>query len=536
MSPRLDSNRRLIGAALLAVGLCSGLPEAAFGQADAIREGVSVLRTNGPNGNSGQAALAALAMIKADVPLDDPALQRTVSLVASQFDGTSYTPGLANGAAIYEAGVTAMLLANLDPDLFQDQIRAVANFLIGKQKSNGSWDYNNRSAGDTSISQYAVLGLWEAENAGIPVPPRIWESAARWYLSVQSSQGSWNYHRDSQTWPETVSMTAAGVGSLLICKRQLEPYRNRARAEEISPLLIPIVTGDERRDYRVSLSEREIDEAVQRGIAWIGRHFDTYNNKDVFGPSPYYGLYGIERVGSLVKQERLGGINWFSAGSSYIIGNQNNGGWNAQYDRLPNTSWAVLFLTRATQKTLQKIEVEKLGAGTLLGGRGLPEDLSALTVAEGRVVVRPMNGAIEEMLEVLEDPRAQGGESALAGLIDRYYKEGPAILRPHIDRFQRLLEEGDAEQRMLAAWALARVGELDFVPNLIAALEDPDDDVVATARIGLELISRKLAGFGPPRGADAELKAEAAQKWQAWYESIRPPELSDQIRAGVSES
>ncbi len=44
--------------------------------------------------------------------------------------------------------------------------------IMGKQKANGSWDYDNRTFGDTSISQYAVLGLWEAENAGVTISPR----------------------------------------------------------------------------------------------------------------------------------------------------------------------------------------------------------------------------------------------------------------------------------------------------------------------------------------------------------------------------
>ena len=83
-----------------------------------------------------------------------------------------------------------------------------------------------------------MLGLWEAENAGVRVPPATWERAARWYLSVQSG-GGWTYHPDANT-PPTVSMTSAGVGSLMICKMQLSPYRKR-RERPISPLLTPVV-------------------------------------------------------------------------------------------------------------------------------------------------------------------------------------------------------------------------------------------------------------------------------------------------------
>src|SRR5690606_8396460 len=110
-------------------------------------------------------------------------------------------------------------------------------------------------------------------------------------------------------------------------------------------------------------------------------------------------------------------------------------------------------------------EIERLGAGTLVGGRGLPQDLTSLTIAGGRVLVRPMNGAIDEMLAVLEDPRAEQANEALAGLIERYHMEGPAVLRPHKARLRKLLGDPDAGTRAVAAWGLGRTGDLDVAPD-----------------------------------------------------------------------
>ncbi len=62
-----------------------------------------------------------------------------------------------------------------------------------------------------------------------------------------------------------------------------------------------------------------------------------------------------------------------------------------------------------------------------------------MTVAGGRVVSRPMNGAIEGMLAVLEDPRAEQADAAVAGLVERYYREGPDALRPFKPRFRKML-------------------------------------------------------------------------------------------------
>ena len=151
-----------------------------------------------------------------------------------------------------------------------------------------------------------------------------------------------------------------------------------------------------------------------------------------------------------------------------------------------NTVWAMLFLTKSTAKTLRRIQIQRLGAGTLLGGRGLPKDLSSMTVAGGRVVSRPMNGAIEGMLAVLEDPRAEQADAAVAGLVERYYREGPAVLRPFKPRFRKMLADRDPGVRRVAAWALAHTGDMDVVPAADRRAHGP--------RRG----RRRLRAAGPP--------------------------------------
>ena len=201
-----------------------------------------------------------------------------------------------------------------------------------------------------------------------------------------------------------------------------------------------------------------------------------------------------------------------------------SGGDPAQ-GNVPKTCWALMYLVRATAKSVRKIEIRKLGAGTLLGGRGLPEDLNNMTVAQGRIVVRPMNGAVEGMIAVLEDPRNSDIDSALAGLLDRFSKEGPEVLRPFRDRFRKLRLDRDPGIRRVACWALGRMGDLELAPELIRGLLDPDEGVSTEARVSLEVLSRKLQGYGPPRGATAEQKLAAAKRWRDWFELVRPPGL-----------
>ena len=510
-----------LAAWLLWLPLATPVPTA-LGQADPIvARGIAYLRGGGGGvSGAGESALAALAMIKADVPNTDAALAGTIAVLQRRFTSSVYHPEKGDGAEIYEAGVIILALANHDPVANRPQIEAAAQFLMSKQKPNGSWDYSGRLAGDTSISQYALLGLWEAENAGVSVAPSIWDRAASWYLSSQSGAGSWTYHRDTGG-GETIAMTAAGVGSLLICLRQLAPYRFTERPP--NPLLIPLVTEADKKRFRAETTVPSIVAGIRSGIGWLAANFTTAS-PDVIGGSPFYALYGIERVGALADQDTLGRVNWFEEGRRFIGSKQKaDGGFTSRYGDIPETAWAVLFLTKSTAKTIKKINIRRLGSGTLVGGRGLPKDLSQVSVVAGKVSARPMDGAVEGMIAALEDPRVEDASAALAGLIARYGADGARTLRPHKARFRKLLlEDPDQGLRRVAAWALARTGDLDVAPLLITALKDPDPGVVKEASLGLRLLARMIEGFGPADGATPEAKDQAITRWKAWYESIRP--------------
>ena len=359
-----------------------------------------------------------------------------------------------------------------------------------------------------------MLGLWEAENAGVEIAPSTWDHAAEWYMSVQSSAGSWNYHRDEgAARPETVSMTAAGVGSLLICQRQLERYRQSRRGT--SSLLTALGTEGSQADYRPTTHNAQIENAIKRGIAWIGSNF-VLNNRDIVGSSPYYGLYGIERVGALGERQTIGRLDWYAKGRDFIESTQRpDGSWNGDFGPEMNTVWAMLFLTKSTAKTIRKINIQRLGAGTLLGGRELPKDLTSMTVAGGRVVSRPMNGAIEGMLAVLDDPRAEQADAAVSGIVERYYAQGPDCAAAVQDPISEdACRPRPREFGRVAAWALARTGDLDVVPALVDAMVVPneDEEVVAAIRMGLDLLSRKIKGLGPPSPSSPDERIAAARQ------------------------
>ena len=94
-----------------------------------------------------------------------------------------------------------------------------------------------------------------------------------------------------------------------------------------------------------------------------------------------------------------------------------------------------------------------------------------------------------------------------------------------------MLGDRDPGVRRVASWALAHTGDMDVVPQLIGMLTDPDEDVVDAARQGLQLISRKIDGLGPPSPSTPEQRKEAAARWRDWYLAIRPLDLDDSEEA-----
>ncbi len=512
--------------ALSAIANPSGWALAEGEERPAVQKGIQFIKSQVSGMSPGVAGLASLAMIKAEVPANDPALRDCMARFSSTFNGTSYKPAQVGGLDNYEAAVVSMALVNIDPIAYKPLFAACTQYLISKQNANGSWDYSHRTTGDTSMSQYALLALWEAENAGIDIPPSVWDRAASWLVSSQSGAGGWTYHRDESQYIDTISMTAAGVGSLILCQKQLA--RHRKGQDLVNPLMSPLTIDgqDANSRYKVTTTAASINAAVRNGNDWIAGRFQV-NTSATMGQSPYYGLYGIERMAALAKDEKINlGFDWYGKGLPFVLSTQQtNGSWNSQHDSVPNTCWAILFSTKSTQKSLRKIEIRRLGAGTLRGGRGLPSDMSNMEIVQGQLVVRPMGGAIEGMLAVLENNRADNADAALAGLVSQYEAKGPSVLRPMKDRFRKLLGDRDPSIRRIAVWGLGRTADLDVAPILIKTLMDPDDDMVSEARIGLQVLSRKLDGFGPARGASPDQKQDSARRWQEWYQAAKPPDL-----------
>ena len=90
----------------------------------------------------------------------------------------------------------------------------------------GAWTYfaasDQTSIGDNSNSQFALLGLHEAEQAGVRVDDATWKRTLDYWLSCQRLDGSWGYYKplpDQPKRPRRGSMTCAGIGAMVISCR-----------------------------------------------------------------------------------------------------------------------------------------------------------------------------------------------------------------------------------------------------------------------------------------------------------------------------
>jgi len=237
------------------------------------------------------------------------------------------------------------------------------------------------------------------------------------------------------------------------------------------------------------------------------------------GSYVFYYLYATERYQSFY--ELLEGVNeeepaWYNDGFEYLRDyHLPDGGWGRGCGRSVDTAFAVLFLLRSTQKSIQST----LGEGTLVGGRGIPANVARAKMRGNRIVVDQVQTRVEEMLSMIDD--------ADQGRLDELARDPTSLVVDQVDatsarRLQQLVRGGEPAVRLLAVRALGRTGNLDYVPTLIYALTDPDRDVVLEARDALEFVSRRFEGFGPPDGFTDKQRFDAVEAWKNWYRSLRP--------------
>jgi hypothetical protein len=528
----------------------------------AIDRGLVSLRRTAAGRGMQSKSLVALALLKSGDAVDSPGVQQGINAIQSRIKEGTYK---SDGHHYYSAGLDMMLLEAADPAEYQSEMQAILRYILAGQLENGSWFYPGQDGnGDTSITQYAMLGLWSAARADITIPMDVWDRAAAWHVKTQLKSGGSAYHPFSGAEGAKPTMTAAAVGSLHIARMHLYPNRKvrsskRKTKKKSAPrklrYLQPIDLDNPKSkgnrnanrpkpagNPRTPLSA--IDNATEQGIKWLATNWSINNS----GTHTHYLLYAIERMAALADIDFIGEHDWYAEASQYLLKTQGSDG---SFGTDSDTSFSLLCLGRATAKMLNReLPSIGVGAGLLAGGRGLPDNLAQVQVADGKVKARKIQGPLDELLNELENPKSTKVESVQTAVLERIQLGNREELIGQTDRLTRLAKDPRAEVRRIALWALGRSGDVRFAPVLIASFADPDLDVLIEARNALCTLSRKPRGFGSLNHPYAKLsdeekaketsrsqalvkwRTELTVKWKQWHLSVRPYDERD----GLPES
>lgn len=490
-----------------------------------VEQGLAFLET-AQDRRLGGKCLMALALLKGGRPQSHPQIQAAVAACESsrgEMQRQNY---------IYSKALAVIFLTELDAARYNSLIVDYAGMLDAHRKDHGGYGYTSDPSGDTSQTQYAALANWELLQTGVRPSGEYAAACTNWLLRTQSPAGAWGYKgNDPGSFDRTTQvrvtpcMLAAGLSSVLIFSDMLGVLEAGAQSPatviaDLPPELRPQQTGERRPTARLdgggAVDRARILKAWEDGRRWLDENFTVDNG----GRYSCYYLYALERYKSF--EEHLQGNaaaepDWYQKGFEYLNSQQQpDGSWTSSGDSQAScsTAFAVLFLLRSTKGSLHN-----LGAGTLVGGRGLPRDLSKASLKNGRLVVAATPTAVDDLLELIDNDDAD----TLSALMDN-----PAALQvdevgpDEARRLEQVVRSGQPGARVLAVRALSRMRNLDYAPTLIYAMTDPDPRVVRAARDGLRFVSRRVDGFGLADNFADRDRYVAIDKWKQWYGLVRP--------------
>lgn len=512
----------------------------------------------------GEGSLIAYALLKTKVSPDSPIIVQHRDAVLARIEQGFYDPTDVAAISIinYEAGCDAMFLESLDPDAYRDQLTIIRDFLIAKQLESGGWYYTQvppNTLGDTSITQYAMLGLWAIHRSGLDVPRDVWARCAKYFISTQRIGGGFSYHpsetRDPGPSSSTPSMTAAGYGTALLTQLLLfgpdatpavaaAPTLERKRFGVLQQLPDPEEEAKKAAARRPTGNASVGREAYKKMLPAAEQALSQFFEDGMRGPHPIYFLYGCERAGAISGNPQIGEINWYEKGADFLVKRQERDGrWDlaANYSAEADTSFAILFLSRATATLVPRPRKRMVAGGLLVGGRGLPDELDTVSVTAGEIKPHVPKGDVDQLLTALEQPTEVNLPEVTQAIVESVSLDNPEGLVGQLPRLRQLIRHPDAEVRQVAIWALARSGDFREAPRLIESLDDPDLYVAWEASMGLCVLSRLPLGINSPGGssplpiappgvqdenpdpnAAATWRKNLRIAWDVWYQRARP--------------
>jgi len=383
---------------------------------DAIEKGIKALKAmqdrNGvyPNDHmvGGNTALATLALLSCDLPPEDPAIAAGIGVLRDLPPRDTYVVALQT---------MCFQLHNSKKNF--NLIQRNAEWLIRAASPTGGWSYGHQSRGgfDNSNTQYAILGLHAAQEAGVKIQPEFWERCRRHWVSTESEVGSWGY----TTSGASRSMTVAGVSSLVITQQHLPTVKART------------VEGK-----RIECGGPREDIPLKKGIEWLGRNVANRDRLVGQGGESYffYYLYGLERAGRLTGRRFFGNADWYRRGAAYLVAKQQpDGSWESSglvSRRLWDTSFALLFLSKGRIPIL----INKLQFGDKDDWNNAPNNVRNLTRFVSDVWKKPLNW------QIVEAQYARGEDFLQAPILHLSGTEPPRFNDRELTALREFVEQG----------------------------------------------------------------------------------------------
>lgn len=308
----------------------------------------------------GSTALCLLALMSSGEPSTKPEIRKAIAWLSHKEIDRTYALGLRAAALSQLAG------ADKNPVLRQD-VRRLLALQIDRGADRGLYTYGpprGDAGGDLSNSQYGVLGIWYAEEAGVEIPKGYWQRVEDAWAGIQNVDGGFGYRRGMAGFAGSYSsMTAAGVATLSLANDFLHASEaGNAKGKDAA------------RTSRAAV-------AAGKALDWIDKNFSPSQNtgKDLGGPRAQrlglpginvllagsyvnYMLFGYERVGEATGLTRFGDQRWYEAGAKFLVNDQSKetGAWeNGTFAGGIDTAYALLFLSRGKSPVIiQKLVVE----------------------------------------------------------------------------------------------------------------------------------------------------------------------------------
>jgi hypothetical protein len=278
----------------------------------------------------GADALCLYALLHAGNAVSDPRLGIANPLIQGMFEQVKQFQ-MDNESATYNHALRASALAMYDRPADRGTLRNDLDWLVASARE-GRYDYRMPAKDakaeqvnwDNSNSQYGMLGVWAAAQAGMFTTSDYWNSVAQHWLSVQHDDGGWGYRAGGDS---TTTMTCAGITSLCV-------------ASEQRVLIAGKGAGD---------ADPHLTAALMKAANWLSDGDRLLER----GNYPGYSLYGIERAALATGFKWFGKHNWYRELAALEIEQQNpDGSWRGSGGKMVETAFRLLFLARGRQPLL----------------------------------------------------------------------------------------------------------------------------------------------------------------------------------------